>query len=111
MNAINLTAPILVVTSCDDRAILEQISQQLLEKNLAACCQISGPIASHYRWHGELETSQEYLCSVKSIRASFAAIEQLVLELHSYEEPELVAWEISEGSKSYLRWLVENSSP
>ena len=41
----------------------EQIAETLLERRLAACVNIIGPIRSIYRWQGALQREQEYLAA------------------------------------------------
>ena len=38
----------------------------LVEKRLAACVQIVGPIESVYRWKGTIETANECQCWIKT---------------------------------------------
>ena len=97
--------PIQVVTTVPDQATGQQIAQALVAKRLAACVQVSGPIASTYRWRGAMETSQEWVCSAKTERARFEAVEQAICHLHPYDVPEIVAMPIVVGSNSYLVWL------
>ena len=100
--------PFLVTTTSDDRSVLETISNQLIDKQLAACVQISGPIQSCYRWEGKVENSEEWLCTIKTSSPSYCHVEKLVLELHNYDQPQLIGWPIAVGSEGYLNWLREN---
>lgn len=97
---------ILVLTTCDRREVLEEIASELVEQNLAACCQISGPISSVYRWESKVETSQEFSCSIKTKRELFDQVEATILQLHSYEKPEIVFFTISGGNSDYLEWVA-----
>ena len=80
----------------------------MVEQRLAACVQIVGPITSTYRWQGKVETTEEWLCVIKSRGALYEALEQAIRGVHPYEEPEILAMPITEGSQSYLHWLDEN---
>ena len=46
------------------------------------------PITSIYRWHGQIETAQEWQCWAKSRRDLYDRIEQTIRRLHPYEVPE-----------------------
>jgi periplasmic divalent cation tolerance protein len=94
-----------VVTTVAHRDEAERIGRTLVEERLAACVQISGPIASTYRWRGNIETAEEWQCAAKSRRDLFERIEQTIRRLHSYETPEIIATPISAGSEAYLAWL------
>ncbi len=100
--------PIIVTTTSDDREVLVEISQQLVSRNLAACVQISGPITSCYRWQGKFETTEEWLCTIKTSLHLFDELESVVLELHNYDQPQLIALKIADGNADYLNWLAEN---
>ena len=94
-----------VVTTTEKVEHAEAIARLLVEKRLAACVQIAGPITSVYRWHGKIETAQEYRVVAKTRRERFAAIEQAIAEAHPYDVPEIIAIPIIAGSQSYLDWL------
>jgi len=67
--------------------------------------QISGPITSTYRWKGKLETTEEWLCLIKTRESLYQKLEKIIKSLHSYETPEIIAIPIIKGSKEYLSWL------
>lgn len=68
---------------------------------------MAGPIASTYRWRGEIETAQEWQCWAKSRSDLYGEIEQAIRRLHSYDVPEILAMPIIAGSGSYFAWLEE----
>ena len=81
------------------------IAGLLVEQRLAACVQVIGPMTSHYRWQGKIETAGEYLCLAKSRAALYSEIEAAIKSIHPYEVAEIVAMPIIAGSKEYLAWL------
>ena len=85
----------------------QQIAQLLVERRLAACVQVHGPIISLYRWEGAVEKDQEWQCTAKTTRDLFPAVEQAIREMHPYDVPEIVAVPIVVGSEDYLKWLGE----
>lgn len=94
-----------ITTATGDRETAERIAAALVERRLAACAQVSGPIESTYLWEGRVETSREWLCTAKTLPDRFAQIEQVVTELHPYDTPELIATPVAESSEKYRRWL------
>ncbi|MHB8771082.1 MAG: divalent-cation tolerance protein CutA [Syntrophales bacterium] len=94
-----------VMTATDKREEAERIARSLVERRLAACVQIVGPVTSIYRWKGAIETAGEWLCLVKSRAECYEAIEQAIRSLHSYETPEILALPVAAGSRDYLDWL------
>jgi periplasmic divalent cation tolerance protein len=102
---------IVVTTTVADRADAERIAAALVARRLAGCVQISGPIDSTFRWREQIETSQEWLCVIKTRRDVYGEVEQAIRELHSYEQPEIIALPIVAGSQGYVSWLVESVRP
>jgi periplasmic divalent cation tolerance protein len=83
----------------------ERLAEILVEKKLAACIQILPGMTSVYRWQGKVERQSEVLLIAKTTRAKFAEFEKEVRAIHSYETPEIVALELTAGSRPYLEWL------
>jgi periplasmic divalent cation tolerance protein len=97
-----------VLTTAGSEDEAEQIGAALVERHLAACVQVVGPVSSCYRWQGKVEQAREWLCLIKTSGTRYAEVEAAIRELHSYDEPEIVATPIVAGSPGYLAWLGEN---
>jgi periplasmic divalent cation tolerance protein len=102
-----MTEYIQVVTTTETKEQAQRIAQVVVEKRLAACAQIVGPISSTYWWKGKIETAGEWLCLMKSRNDLFTDLEQAIREIHPYEVPEIIAMPIAAGSAGYLKWLGE----
>lgn len=100
-----------VVTTTPSREMALAIAQALVERHLAACVQLSGPIDSVYRWQDQIESSQEWVCAVKTRGDCFSEVERVIGELHSYDTPEIIATPIVAGSAKYLSWLDAQVKP
>ncbi len=96
-----------VVTTVETREDAQRIARILLEKHLAACVQIVGPITSMFRWQGEVERADEYRCQIKCRSDRFDRIERVIAEIHPYEVPEVVAHPLPTCSSDYEKWLQE----
>ena len=83
----------------------EALAAALVERRLAACVQVVGPIRSTYRWEGRVQVDEEHLllCKVpeERLEEAIAAIE----ELHGYDVPEVLAFRVESGSRAYLEWV------
>jgi len=102
-----------ISTTTETKEEAQKIAQYLVEQKLAACVQITGPIESTYRWRGNIETADEWLCLIKTREALFNKAQAAIKKLHSYETPEIIAVPIVKGRKEYLNWLddeTENKS-
>ena len=97
-----------VMTTVDTKEAAEAMARQLVREKLAACVQVSGPVESTYRWKGQIETAQEWQCAIKTLPHRYGAVEEAIRELHSYDEPEIVAVPIVGGSGGYLKWIGDS---
>lgn len=104
-NAPAIAEAIVVITTVEKAQDSEQIARQLVERELAACVQVSAPILSTYRWQGQIEQAQEQLLLIKTTRAAYAALEAALKQLHPYQTPEIIALPVVSGSVDYLAWL------
>ena len=100
-----MTDYIQVSTTTGKEADAEKIAGDILEKRLAACVQIIGPIKSAYWWKGRIVREKEWLCMMKTRKALYGALEKAIKGIHPYEEPEILALPITAGSEGYLGWL------
>ena len=90
------------VSKIDDA---KKIADKILEKKIAACVQISGPIKSIYWWKNKIENEEEWYCFIKTKKKLYNKIEKMIKKMHAYETPEIIATPIIKGSNEYLRWL------
>jgi len=96
-----------VVTTTAEKKDAETLAQAVLERRLGACVQIGGPIESRYWWNGRIETAAEWSVTIKTRRDLYKPLEKLLLELHPYDQPEIIATAIADVSAGYLKWLIE----
>jgi len=96
---------LLVATTLETQQEAEDLATCILDKRLAACAQITGPITSLYWWQGKIENSKEYILSLKSTSDLYDSLEQLIKENHPYETPEIIATRLNRCSHEYKIWL------
>ncbi|HEX6153621.1 MAG TPA: divalent-cation tolerance protein CutA [Solirubrobacterales bacterium] len=106
-----MTECVQVLTTAGSEEEARRIAEVLVERRLAACVQVVGPVVSRYRWQGAIEEGQEWQCLVKTTRAAYEGVEAAIREVHAYDEPEIIATPIVAGSAGYLAWIEENSAP
>lgn len=100
----------LVLTTVGLKEVAEKLARQLVERRLAACVNIVGPIRSVYRWKDEVQNEQEYLLLIKTTTERAAQLSSVFKELHPYELPECMQLAIDSGSEEYLAWLAAEVS-
>ena len=94
-----------VYTTTEKREEAKAIARDVVEKRLAACAQVLGPIASTYWWKGMIEEAEEWMCVMKSRGDRYEKLEETIRQTHPYEEPEILAVPIEAGSQGYLNWM------
>ena len=95
-----------VTTALGSRPEAEQVAQQMVDEHLAACAQVTGPVASTYRWQGRIESAEEWYCHLKTTAEAWPLLERRLRELHPYEVPEIIALALETGSAEYLEWIA-----
>jgi periplasmic divalent cation tolerance protein len=98
-----------VQTTTDSRAEAVELARAAVESRLAACAQVSGPIASTYWWEDSVERAEEWLLTLKLPATGYPALAEFLTRRHSYDEPEIVALPIVAGSQAYLSWIEEET--
>lgn len=100
-----MTEYIQIITTTEKKADAEKISQILVEKKLAGCVQIIGPITSTFWWEEKIDKAEEWLCLIKTNKNLYNELEQAIRSVHPYKVPEILAISVITGSKDYLSWL------
>ena len=95
-------------TTTDNEEDALNLARLLVEQRLAACVQVVGPVKSVYRWEGEIEQAEEWVCLIKTREDLFEKTKDLIEANHSYEVPECLSTPIIDGSEAYLQWLDSN---
>ncbi|MFP5381415.1 MAG: divalent-cation tolerance protein CutA [Gammaproteobacteria bacterium] len=98
--------PLLVLTNVPDAATAEKLAHALVDARAAACVNVLAPCRSIYRWQGAVESAAEIPLLIKTTRAAYPLLEQIVRAEHPYDVPELIAVPIQQGLPAYLDWLA-----
>jgi len=100
---------LLIMTTVPDQTTAEIIARRLVDAGHAACVTVGAPVLSLYHWRGKTETAPEIPLSIKTITRCYEAVEALILELHPYELPEIIAVRIEAGLPPYLYWITSST--
>ena len=98
---------LMITTTVSSKQDAAMLAQELVGKRIVACAQIEGPITSFYWWQDMLEQEEEWRCVFKTAAALYERAEELILKVHPYEKPQIVAFPIVRGSAAYLWWITE----
>ena len=94
---------VLMTASSKEEAV--KIVHTLLKERLIACANIVDSVSSFFWWQGKIEQEKETLVIMKSSESLFKKLSQRVVDLHSYEVPEILALPVVNGLESYLNWI------
>jgi periplasmic divalent cation tolerance protein len=96
---------IIVYSTAGSLELARQISTALVEEREAACVNIVPGVTSIYRWEGKICEDGEFLLVIKTTVERFEAVRARILQLHTYQVPEVIATPIAAGDPRYLDWL------
>ncbi len=91
-----------------DKAEAVSLSRELIKEKLIACANISGDILSIYPWEGKICEDSERAVFMKTRKDLVEKVTNRIKQLHSYDTPCIVQWDITGGSEAYLTWVGEN---
>lgn len=104
-------AVLMVYMTAANRTEAETLAEVLVTERAAACVNVLGPIASVYRWMGQVEHAEEVALIAKTTAGAYAQLEALVKQNHSYECPCIVAWPLHHGHAPFLDWVRASVCP
>ncbi len=99
----------LVLSTLGSEEEARNLARRWVESGRAACVTHLPGAKSIYHWKGEVTEDEEVLLLVKTSWASTEEGEALLASFaadHPYEEPELIAFAVDQGSPGYLAWLL-----
>lgn len=99
-----------VAVTFDDEAAAAKVAATIIKERLAACAQAEGPIMSTFWWEGEVQSEQEWRVDFKTTTALLDRLTARVVELHSYDVPQVIASPIIGGLDAYLEWIKDETS-
>lgn len=97
-----------LLMTAPSRAVAEMIVDSLVAEKMIACGNITLPVASIYRWQGQVERADEVLVIMKTVEESVQRVLNRASELHPYDVPELLAITVDAGSAPYMNWVRES---
>jgi periplasmic divalent cation tolerance protein len=82
-----------------------KIGRVLVTEKLAACANVLGEATSIYRWQGKIEEAQETVLIAKTRKGLADKALKRIQELHSYDVPCGVVYDMTAGLPAYLAWI------
>ncbi|MDR3062570.1 MAG: divalent-cation tolerance protein CutA [Methanobrevibacter sp.] len=98
---------VLVYITCSNEKESEKIGSYLVENRLCSCANIIKEIDSIYWWDKELEKDKESLLICKTLEEKLDEVISKVKEIHSYDNPAILAIPIIKASNTYKKWVAD----
>jgi periplasmic divalent cation tolerance protein len=103
-----MTDKLLILTTVESYSEARKIATALVERRLAACVNIIPKVQSVYRWKDKVESAEEFLLLIKTVKVQHKQVQSAIRELHSDELPECIAIAVDSGSSEYLQWITDS---
>lgn len=91
-------------TTVETGSDARRLAHELVERKLAVCVQIEGPIRSIYRWEGVVTESQEWRLVVKHVPAVSDELAAYWESTHPYSNSQWVVVAADFVAPDYLKW-------
>lgn len=98
-----------VVTTVGTEEQANLIARELIARRLAACVNIVPGVRSVYRWQGKIASDTEYLLIAKIRENEFEPVAAAIKELHSYDVPEILTFDVGRGDPDFLAWIAAST--
>jgi periplasmic divalent cation tolerance protein len=99
---------IVVITTVGTEEQAYTIAREIVARRQAACVNIVPGIRSIYRWKGKICKDGELLLIVKTLESEFEEVTATIRELHSYELPEILTFNVGRGEQRFLDWIASS---
>jgi periplasmic divalent cation tolerance protein len=94
-----------VSTVAGDRDTAANLARSAVAAKLAAGAQVHGPVTSFF-WHlGESGEGEEWQVTLKTRADRYAELEALLLREHTWDNPEVSATPLVNGTAAYFDWI------
>lgn len=102
------TSAIVMVTTVGDEEQANSIARELVLRRHAACVNILSGVKSVYRWQGKICRDGEFVLMIKTLDLEYEAVADAIRELHDYDLPEILAFDIKKGDEGFLEWISQS---
>ncbi|HJV89088.1 MAG TPA: divalent-cation tolerance protein CutA [Holophagaceae bacterium] len=98
-----------VLTTCGSEETALTIAAALVDQGFAACVNILPGIKSYYYFKGETHLDEEVMLIIKTQSELFGRVSEVITDLHTYEVPEILMFQVEAGSEAFLDWIRQST--
>lgn len=99
----------IVFVTVDKKKDAAKITNTVLKERLAACVNTIQDVSSSYRWKGKTEHAKEHLLIIKTKNTLLSRLIKRIKQIHPYDVPEAISFEIKKGNPDYLKWILNET--
>ncbi|AKQ41076.1 periplasmic divalent cation tolerance protein [Aurantiacibacter atlanticus] len=92
-----------------DEASAREAATVLVEEHLVACANIIPAMTSVFRWEGRIASQDESGVLFKTRKSLLRKAQTRLAQIHPYDSPAILGWEIDRAPAETLGWLAEES--
>ena len=94
----------IVTTATNNKQVAKKITDELLNLKLVSYVQESKRFSSYW-WKNEIVQEDEYILTMGSKKSLFPQIKSKIKEMHNYEVPAIVMYDILDANEDILNWI------
>ncbi len=97
---------VLLQTTVGQEADAHRLAELAIEQHLAACVHIE-PIASVYRWQGQVQHDSEWRLAFKTTAARLPELVQALRAIHPYQVPSFYTLAAPPATLEWGQWVTQ----
>ncbi len=101
---------VVLLSTASSQKEASRIAAHLVKSHLVACVNLVPAVQSIYWWDSQVNSEPEVLMIMKTEKTRMKSIERAIRSLHSYQTPELIAFDVVFGMPEYLAWISSCTS-
>ena len=102
------TRVVLVTVGDKDSGLF--LVRKVVEERIAACGNLLPGVISVFEWDGSIQEEGEVLLVLKTSADLVSQLVDRIVELHTYDVPEVVVLGVEGGYEPYLKWVHQQTN-
>jgi periplasmic divalent cation tolerance protein len=99
-----IESQVLLQTTVGSEADAQRLAEHAVQQRLAACVHIE-PIASVYRWQGQIQRDAEWRLGFKTTAARMPGLVAALSAIHPYELPAFYTLSAQPATPEWAQWV------
>ncbi|NJM50355.1 MAG: divalent-cation tolerance protein CutA [Sphingomonadales bacterium] len=100
----------LIYTLCGSDQEADEMCRTLVGEKLAACANRLAACTSYFEWRGEMQCRTEFPILFKTLLLSGDEAKKRIEEIHSYDAPAIISWDVDNVSAQFYSWMLKQSA-